>query len=213
VARLDRGLRACPGRSEVGRRTCITLCPAYEASISPAEFLHRAKRALKRFKNPKEANNGFIETVIHHGQVIAAELVSKPWQVWEAPSHCQFVTSDNPIVTARRGLDGNFSFGWGFREPNTVVIFPLTPSHCLIVGIPGSHWREATPKSVLDVNRAIISCSSRWVYSRTFSVDIELMVNQFASSINYYENAFMPSDPDSIAKLVYSFLPNASQKP
>jgi hypothetical protein len=59
------------------------------------------------------------------------------WQVWEAPTGAEFVTSDNPVVTFVRLKEDLWHPGHGTRKPGVVVALPLAPTACLTVGFAG----------------------------------------------------------------------------
>jgi len=112
-----------------------------------------------------------------HADTLKAELVQKPWQILEAPTGTEFVTSDNPVITFLKLREDLWHPGHGFRKPGVIVAFPLAPSACLTVGVAGREFQEVDAATVKRMNEMVVSCSDRFVYSKTRSQEIFDMVN------------------------------------
>jgi hypothetical protein len=95
----------------------------------------------------------------------------------KAPAGAEFVTSDNPVVTFMKLREDLWHPGHGFRKPGVVVAFPLAPTACLTVGVQGRDFQEVDAATVKRMNELVVSCSDRFVYSKTKSQEIFDMVN------------------------------------
>lgn len=149
-----------------------------------------------RFSTKEEINNSFIQDLLIHAETLKTELVPKAWQVWEAPSGSEFVTSDNPVVTFIRLAEDLWHPGHGYRKPNVAVAFPLAPTACLTVGITGPDSLKVDAAKVTRVNEIVIRSCDRFVYSKTRSQEIVQMVNNCAGTSVPGENAFVGVFPD-----------------
>jgi len=82
--------------------------------------------------------------------------------------------------------------GYGLRREDADAAFPLAPDACLLMG---HAWQVPTSldKTMVDrLNDALICVSDRYVYSKTFSSEIQEYVDQYGGSSRYGVNAFMP---------------------
>jgi len=173
---------------------------AYEAFSGVATSLEgistAASKVLAKLSKPEFVNNAFVQGLLQVADAIRADLKDKPWQIWEAPGQAQFVTTDNPLITLKREMQG-FLPGCGFGTPGVTSVFAISPSCCFVTGGgigPGRrYWRRATSKDVNSVNRALVMCMDRWAYSATPSEDIEWLVNRFGGIVKYGVNAFVPT--------------------
>lgn len=93
-------------------------------------------------KSDASARNAFLSDLLGIAEFIKDILVTRPWGVWRAPEACEFITSDNPLVTFLP-VNGEFAPGHGFGVPGVVTAFPLAPSAALIIGISG-RWESCT---------------------------------------------------------------------
>ncbi len=106
-------------------------------TITPEQIRALIQKEAEQFSQRDTIKNFFVSDLLLNVEIFKREFVSKPWQVWEAPSGAEFVTSDNPLVTFLPITPKVWHPGHGFREPNVVVAFPLAPTGCLTMGIVG----------------------------------------------------------------------------
>lgn len=76
-------------------------------------------------KHPME--NDSVVSVLAVGQMAAEAMANLHWQVVRTSRHSAFITSDFPIIGARREGD-RVSLGVGFTHPNSDFFFPLSRS-------------------------------------------------------------------------------------
>jgi hypothetical protein len=176
------------------------------------------KLAESQMSDPGAMRNGFIDELLFVTESIKIMLLQKPWQIWRAPGDAEFVTSDNPVVTFLPLSNGAWSPGHGFRNPRVVALFPVAPCACLAMGNTGTD--SGTESQTLDasqiakVNELVIRLCDRFVYSKTFSAEIQKLVDSCAGSTRYGETAFLlpgrPTVKEFIRKQLGLDTPSAS---
>jgi hypothetical protein len=154
------------------------------------------RKQVEKLAQKETADNAFVEDLLAHTEMIKKMLVPNPWQVWLAPNGSEFVTSDNPVITFIRFGDV-WHPGHGFNRPGVVVAFPLASTACLIAGIAGTEYQKVDVATVKRINELVVSCSDRFVYSRTRSAEIVMMVNQLAHTSVPGKTAFVGQMPDA----------------
>jgi hypothetical protein len=155
----------------------------------------RVKKAAEGVVDDEEKRRFFLSELFDTAKWVSdTVLLKRPWQVWEAPAHQQFVTSDNPVVTMLP-INGDFAPGFGFNAEHLLVAFPLNWRSCLIVGRNQKSFRTADSHEVERANEIQIRCMLRNVYSHTKSAVVEGAVNEYGASSKFGENAFIvPGD-------------------
>jgi hypothetical protein len=165
-------------------------------SITPEQIRELIQKQAEQFSQKDTIKNFFVSDLLLNVEVIKREFVSKPWQVWEAPSGAEFVTSDNPLVTFLPITQEVWHPGHGFRQPNVVVAFPLAPSACLTMGIVGKEFERVSEATVKRLNDIVIRASDRFVYAKTPNDRIAEMVEEFGGTSVPGKNAFVGAFPD-----------------
>ena len=94
---------------------------------TPAAVRERLLNRIRDMKSDASARNAFLSDLLGIAEFIKDILVTRPWGVWRAPEACEFITSDNPLVTFLP-VNGEFAPGHGFGVPGVVTAFPLAPS-------------------------------------------------------------------------------------
>jgi hypothetical protein len=145
--------------------------------VTPDQIRQMIRRQAASFSEKNTTGNTFIKDLLFHAETLKTELVPRPWQVFEAPTGTEFVTSDNPVVTFLKLREDLWNPGHGFRKPGVVVAFPLASTACLTIGIQGPDFQEVDAATVKRMNEVVVSCSDRFVYSKTKSQEIAEMVN------------------------------------
>jgi hypothetical protein len=145
--------------------------------VTAEEVREIIRKQAAKFSQKELTGNAFIQDLMFHAETLKAELVPKPWQVLKAPADTEFVTSDNPVITFMKLREDLWHPGHGFRKPGVVVAFPLAPTTCLTVGVQGRDFQEVDAATVKRMNELVVSCSDRFVYSKTKSQEIFDMVN------------------------------------
>ncbi len=122
-------------------------------------------------------------------------LFNADWLIVEAPSDCQFLTSDNPVAFIDPGP---------FRKDETNLrrFLPLTPKLSLVVVmdlIPGTEpdftaqpkgsikYAVVNEERVDEVNRAVIQCAEDMVFCAGENTAAEGQVREFARFRTAYE--------------------------
>jgi Protein of unknown function (DUF4238) len=156
-------------------------------------------KSVLKSREPGAEKNVFLSDLINNAEWIARLILEKPlWEVWQAVEGEEFITSDNPLVSAVLLPHGKFHPGYGFGKKEIIALFPLSPTACLAAGafargtkgIVG--YRTVTSAMVNEINEAVISISDRYVYSKTLSDAVQKNVDLFGGSIRYGINALMP---------------------
>jgi hypothetical protein len=168
------------------------------AVVTPDQIRQMIRNQAQKLSEKEMTGNTFIQDLLFHAEVTKAELVTRAWQIWRAPTGTEFVTSDNPIVTFIRLKEDLWHPGHGFRIPGVVVAFPLAPTACLTVGFADHpEFQEVDAATVTRLNDIVVRCSDRFVYSKTLSEEIKEMVNEVGRTSVPGETAFVGTYPDS----------------
>jgi hypothetical protein len=146
--------------------------------FTPADIREMIRKQAATFVDEQNTGNTFIKDLLFHAEAMKSELVPRSWQVWEAPSGSEFVTSDNPVVTFVRLREDLWHPGYGTRRPGVVVALPLATTACLIIGLDDKpEFKTVDSASVNRMNEVVISSCDRFVYSKTKSQDVADMVD------------------------------------
>jgi hypothetical protein len=167
--------------------------------ITPEEMQALVQKQSEEFFENDRVKNNFVKDLLLNVGMMRDEFVSKPWQVWEAPTGAEFVTSDNPLVTFLRLTEEVWHPGYGFRTPNVVIVLPLAPSACLTMGIAGKEFERVNEATVMRVNDVVIRASDRFVYAKTPDDRIAEMVEEFGATSVPGKSAFVGVFPDAKA--------------
>jgi hypothetical protein len=163
--------------------------------VTPEYIRGMIRDHAAEFTKKDMTGNTFVQDTLFHAEVMKAELVSRPWQVWEAPTGIEFATSDNPVITFLRITEEAWHPGHGFRKPGVVVAFPLAPTTCLTIGTAGREFQTVDEATVIRLNELVVRCSDRFVYTKTLSTYIQEMMHSFARTSVPGENAFVGEFP------------------
>lgn len=144
-----------------------------------------------------QLQNSFIEDIQIHANQLGEILFNRKWQVWEAPQGVEFITSDNPVVNFIQIKPDVWHPGHGFRTPNSVSVFPLASSACLMMGIDGREHVEVNAKAVELVNDVVIRSANRFVCSRSLDQKVDAQVQQNIATSVPGKSAFLGAFPDS----------------
>jgi hypothetical protein len=166
----------------------------HNKAMSGDDIRKAALAAIERARTRSALKNAFLFNLLLVADTLARTLIKKNWQVWYAPEASEFVTSDNPLVSFQVLQSGGLSVGEGFAKGGVIAAFPLAPSACLVIG-PHGQSRTVDKEAVSQVNEAVIRLCNRYVYSKTLSKDIQMMVDRYAGNVRYGINAFLPPGP------------------
>jgi Protein of unknown function (DUF4238) len=164
----------------------------YSVRMTNQEIRDRFASLSKTMRTPASMRNNFVEDLIPIIENLKVILIDKPWQVWRAPEGVEFITSDNPLVTYIEYGKGFLNPGHGFRKDGVVAVFPVAPCACLAMGVSGPESVTLEAERVTKINEVIIPICDKYVYSKTFSADIEARVNKYGGSARYGETVFLP---------------------
>jgi|GEM_PF-4649502 len=164
---------------------------------------------FKTYSQPTRASlkNDFLNTLLPSAEVVADILVQKQWGILKTPRGCEFVFSDNPVMTRIPGPSGEHLLMWGFSYPKQQVFVPLNPHRCLVIG-PREIRRTATSAEIDQLNTDLILFMERRVYSRGFSDKIANWVEEFGGATPYAEAISIPNfnlTPESLAEHFVNF--------
>jgi hypothetical protein len=166
--------------------------------VTPDQIRQMIRKQAESFSEKGMTGNAFIQDLLFHAEVMKDELVPRAWQVWQAPTGTEFVTSDNPVVTFIRLQEDLWHPGHGFGKPGVVVAFPLAPTACLTVGFADRpEFQEVDVATVTRLNDITVRCSDRFVYSKTLREEIKVMVNEVGRTSFPGETAFLGPYPDT----------------
>jgi len=160
--------------------------------ITPEILKERLIRLANMMDGATAQRNNFIEDLVSSTELMKGVVLKKPWQIWYAPKGTEFITSDNPFVSFIPLGNGRLNSGHGFRKPETIGAFPLSPHACLAMGVRGPESITIEAAFVSEINRTIIELCERYVYSKSRTEGIRQLVDQFANTRRYGVNAFLP---------------------
>ena len=172
-------------------------------TFAEEELLGSVGRAIAGLLTPDEMRNQYVQHILRRVKIFSDILLSKPWQIWEAPHGCEFVTCDSPVMTFRLDEWGRYYVGDGFGKESSIILLPLSPRACLMAGVVGPQCRYIPESDVFEMNKIIVSSSSHFVYSRTANRQIDELVQRFGGTIRYGINAFTRTEPDELANLFF----------
>ena len=179
----------------------VTACYSrrFNQNFTEQEIHDLLLKSVLESRQPGAQKNQFLADLIDNTELIARVILDKPiWEIWQATEGLEFITSDNPLISAVQLGNGKFHPGYGFRKKEIVALFSLAPTACLAAGAFTSGtkgivgYRTVNASMVDEINEALISISDRYVYSKTRSETIQKNVDQFGGSIRYGINALMP---------------------
>jgi hypothetical protein len=160
--------------------------------VSPEEVKRiLTKLAESQMSQPEMMKNSFVDDLLLVTDSIKTMLLQKPWQIWRAHAGVEFVTSDNPVVTFVPLRNGEWHPGYGFGRPDVMAAFPLAPCACLVIGSSGPESITADAGQVAKVNEIVIRLCDRFVYSKTFSMEVRRHVDAYGGTTRYGETAFL----------------------
>lgn len=167
----------------------------YKRPVDIAVLKGSLRRAAEKTVEGEEKRRFFLSQMFDTAKLVCNKvLLQRAWQVWEAPIHQQFITSDNPVITMLP-INGDFAPGFGFNAAGVLVAFPLNWKSCLIVGRNQKSFRTADSQEVERANEIQIRSMLHNVYSHTKSTLIENAVNEYGATSRFGENAFIvPGD-------------------
>ncbi len=165
-------------------------------NVTEHEVLQVFQRVIPNMMTEPEMRHGFVSQLQRRIELFSKILLSKPWQVWIAPPDSKFVTSDTPVVTMQVDKLGQYRVGWGFKRENVMALMPMSTQACLVAGTTGSHHRIVNTSYVEAVNKSVIACSHRFIYSCSLDPIIDALVQSIAGSIKYGVDAFRAESLD-----------------
>lgn len=159
-------------------------------SISEREVLDSFQRVVPNLKDEAEMRHAYLQQLQRRTKLFSRILLRKPWQVWLAPAHSEFVTCDSPVVTMRVDEHGRCFLGWGFGRDRVLALMPISYRGCVVAGAVGPPSRVITKEDIREINKSLVFCAFRFVYSRSLDQETDRVVQQGAGSIRYGVDAF-----------------------
>jgi hypothetical protein len=170
--------------------------------ISEVELLGIYNRVIPSLRTEAEMRGHYIERLQYRTRLFSQILLGKTWQVWLAPSGCEFVTCDSPVMTLRFDNWGRYYVGDGFGRDGVTVLLPVSPNACLFAGLQPYPNRTIDQHDLYEINKVVISSSARFVYSKTWDDALDAVVQECGGSIRYGVDAFRGSMADEVLELL-----------
>jgi hypothetical protein len=178
------------------------LAKHYGARLNRPVAATQIREDLKRIAGKMNTGSGhkniFLQDLLTNTRLIQNMLIEKPWQLWKTSPECEFVTSDNPLVTFLRLPNGELHPGYGFRVEGVVAAFPLAPDACMGMGVHGPESVVLREDIVMKINEIIVRLCARFVYSRTRSDHVNELVQGQAGAAKYGVSAFLNTRQNKI---------------
>ena len=163
-------------------------------NMLPAQARQQMSDLADKACTPAERKRTFLAEIPLKAQWMTDVLLAKQWRVWTSVETAEFITSDNPLVSALP-INEKFAPGFGFARSDVVVFFPLNPQSCLVMGGAAASSRRVALATVEEVNRCLVYSMTRDAYSRTKSLRIANDVQKFGGKLRFGENAFVLTVP------------------
>jgi Protein of unknown function (DUF4238) len=104
-----------------------------------------------------------------------------------------FITSDNPVVTATPDGHGWARYGDWFDKPGVKVLFPLSPSMCLVLAERASmDYLRVRGKHVRCINSAVMCLADRFMYANQSSQRLQKAFDRKGCQSCYADSSFVP---------------------
>jgi Protein of unknown function (DUF4238) len=171
---------------------CLHYSQRFDTPVSADKIKKRLRELSQQMKSSVAVNNNFVEDLLAVVEPLKTVLLQKPWQIWRAPEGLEFVTSDNPLISFVPMRNGQLNPGHGFRKDGVIGAFPLAPSACLGIGVRGCELVTLNAADIARINVTVIRLCDRYVYSKTFSPEIQKLVDAYGGDAKYGKNAFLP---------------------
>ena len=119
---------------------------------------------------------------LESSEAVSSVLMRMNWCVCDAPTGRFFITSDVPL-SVLTVVDGGRSAvpgsGFGLREAE--VLFPISPTRCLVLDWKQNQERvQVSGERVDDINRRIACVAEQYIISPFRGPDIERLRSEFA---------------------------------
>lgn len=143
--------------------------------------------------SPLERKKNFLADIQPSAAWMTQVFLEKQWHVWFAPESVEFITCDNPLVSALP-INQKFAPGFGFARQDVFVFFPVNPRACLVMRQAPAQSRRVAPGIVEAVNEVLVYSITKNAYSRTRSQRVAENVAEFGGKLRFGENAFVIPD-------------------
>ena len=142
---------------------------------------------------------------LEFGTTMAPILSARPWGVWKTES--EFVTTDEPVVALGGRLTARGQVGGAHAAH--LIMFPLGPSHLLVIANPATWEGELdgtlTADETRQVNLDLLAHAHRWRFSRPRVSQLPAFPPPVPPSI-LETDISVKGQPDK--SLVHGFTPN-----
>ncbi len=172
-------------------RDCIEFESATKKSLGDHETLRQ--HLLKGDYEIAQDSVGYnLGAMFRSAFSVLEELRWYGYEVLYAPAGMFFVTSDSPVVTVQPDGMGQASIGVGFGRPQVEVFFPLNKRACLRMerGIEPSK-AVISEKSLNQINRTIMACAARYLYSSESHKRIARLFDQCGCKVRPGKESFL----------------------
>ena len=152
-------------------------------------YLDQVRQGWRRAADdPTDHQDYFLQQSKYFEQSIKTALSDRPYSLLKAPKGFDFLLSDNPLITRR--VVGNQTFvGFGFHGADVHVLMPVSPDHCLQIGLPMDS-KTVSPLELEQINDDFIRVMDKEVYSSSAVPTLQDRVNSFGNSLVYGRDIF-----------------------
>jgi hypothetical protein len=130
--------------------------------------LPETERLLLGLSVIKNITNDWLPRSMRAAERLTVYMRQFEWRVITVPADVHLVTSDMPVVCARRGKHiGEYELGGGWSDPTFEATLPLSPAHVVLVArYVADEDQLLTERFARSVRRRTIAAAQRWVFSR-----------------------------------------------
>ena len=152
------------------------------------------RRQIEQLRTNMESSPSYYHLLAlhHHTRPLSAVLLTKRWEVVDAPPGKFFVISDCPVTTVEIA-PGQARPGPGFAKENSAVVLPITPQTIFIASAAPVQWRRVGTATAVDsTNLLTVRFADKRVYAHIDSPEVQGLVDREMNLITFGKDAFVP---------------------
>ncbi len=159
-----------------------------------AEEFHQRLREGYRLEQDSQYHN--LVTMVDVAEETIPRLSKFSWEIITSEQE-RFVTADNPVVTVTPDRHGSAAYGDWFDVPGVLVLFPVTPTVCLVLRERSARRRHpVSPKHVRCVNSAIMALAHRFMFADEQSERLRRVFDKKGCKTEYTDTKFVKIRPE-----------------
>jgi hypothetical protein len=114
-----------------------------------------------------------VSALLQQSTSIAQTLLTRKWDVVDAPPGTRFLISDCPVTTME--MNGHLGTpGPGFNKERTIVLLPITSQKLFVASPHNCVWQPAaTPKAMESINLLTVQFGHKNVYANISSSEVQ----------------------------------------